>query len=209
MLTAFASFLADSEGEEQDDGFLGLAKAPTVYLSQNKWLSLMQKLCLSRRKTVIGREPLTKRESMASLIHDTSPTLRHSLQQSHNKGLYYGFRDAILSRLVTIIKRLVHHAVYCITLSRLLSFLCNPYRENFRGILRSNYYVGVALVHVQRTNICAACAASLACALWISKHLRRKLSEIVLNQQKKTKFYPSKVFHYSVYYYSTRKKEGH
>ena len=44
---------------------------------------------------------VTKRESMASLIHDTSPTLRHSLQQSHNKGLYYGFRDAILSRLVT------------------------------------------------------------------------------------------------------------
>ena len=36
---------------------------------------------------------------MASLIHDTSPILRHSLQQSHNKGLYYGFRDAILSRL--------------------------------------------------------------------------------------------------------------
>ena len=45
----------------------------------------------------------------------------------HNKGLYYGFRDAILSRLVTIIKRLVHHAVYCISLSCLLSFLCNPY----------------------------------------------------------------------------------
>ena len=38
---------------------------------------------------------VTKRESMASLIHDTSPILRHSLQQSHNKGLYYGFRDAI------------------------------------------------------------------------------------------------------------------
>ena len=52
---------------------------------------------------------VTKRESMASLIHDTSPTLRHSLQQSHNKGLYYGFRDAI-------------HV-----LSRLVSFLCNPY----------------------------------------------------------------------------------
>ena len=67
---------------------------------------------------------VTKRESMASLIHDTSPILRHSLQQSHNKGLYYGFRDAILSRLVTIIKRLVHHAVYCISLSCLLSFLC-------------------------------------------------------------------------------------
>ena len=64
---------------------------------------------------------------MVSLIHDTSPTLRHSLQRSHNKGLYYGFRDAILSRLVTIIKRLVHYAVYCISLSRLLSFLCNPY----------------------------------------------------------------------------------
>ena len=41
---------------------------------------------------------VTKRESMSSLIHDTSPTLRHSVQQSHNKGLYYGFRDAILSR---------------------------------------------------------------------------------------------------------------
>ena len=39
---------------------------------------------------------VTKRESVASLIHDTSPTLRHSLQQSHNKGLYYGFRDAIV-----------------------------------------------------------------------------------------------------------------
>ena len=56
---------------------------------------------------------VTKRESMASPIHDASPKLRHSLQQSHNKGLYYGFRDAILSDLVTIIKRLVHHAVYC------------------------------------------------------------------------------------------------
>ena len=33
----------------------------------------------------------------------------------------------LLSRLVTIIKRLVHHAVYCISLSCLLSFLCNPY----------------------------------------------------------------------------------
>ena len=41
---------------------------------------------------------VTKRESMASLIHDTSPTLC-----------------------------LVHHAVYCISLSCLLSFLCNPY----------------------------------------------------------------------------------
>ena len=43
---------------------------------------------------------VTKQESMASLIHDISPILRHSLQQSHNMGLYYGFRDAILSRLV-------------------------------------------------------------------------------------------------------------
>ena len=40
---------------------------------------------------------VTKRESMASLIH---AILRHSLQQSHNMGLYNGFRDAILSRLV-------------------------------------------------------------------------------------------------------------
>ena len=46
---------------------------------------------------------VTKRVSMASLIRYTSPVLRHSLQQSHNKGLYYGFRDAILFRLVTII----------------------------------------------------------------------------------------------------------
>ena len=53
---------------------------------------------------------------MASLIHDTSPILRHSLQQSHNNGLYYGFRDVILSHLVTNIKHLVHHAVYCIIL---------------------------------------------------------------------------------------------
>ena len=67
------------------------------------------------------------RESMASLIHDTSPTLRHSLQQTHNKSSYYGFRDIILSHLVTIIKHLVHHAVYCISLSCLLPFLCNPY----------------------------------------------------------------------------------
>ena len=62
---------------------------------------------------------VTKREeSMASLIHDISPILRHSLQQNHNKGLYYGFRDAIciLSRLVTIIKHLVHRAIYCIIL---------------------------------------------------------------------------------------------
>ena len=42
-------------------------------------------------------------------------------------GLVSWIRDAILSRLVTIIKRLVHHAVYCISLSCLLSFLCNPY----------------------------------------------------------------------------------
>ena len=33
-------------------------------------------------------------------ISDTSPILRHSWQQSHNKGLYYGFRDDLLSRLV-------------------------------------------------------------------------------------------------------------
>ena len=32
--------------------------------------------------------------------------------QSHNKGLYYGLRDAILSRLVTIIKCLVHHVLH-------------------------------------------------------------------------------------------------
>ena len=57
MLTAFASFLADSEDEEQDDGFLGEAKAPTVYLSQNKWLSLIAltaKAVLSGRKKIIS-----------------------------------------------------------------------------------------------------------------------------------------------------------
>ena len=30
MLTAFASFLADNEGEEQDDGFLGSAFGPEM-----------------------------------------------------------------------------------------------------------------------------------------------------------------------------------
>ena len=43
-----------------------------------------------------------------------------------NVGLVSWIREAVLSRLVTIIKRLVHHAVYCISLSCLLSFLCNP-----------------------------------------------------------------------------------
>ena len=41
---------------------------------------------------------------MASLVHDISPTLRHSLHQSHNKGLYYGFRDSILSRLCSYVR---------------------------------------------------------------------------------------------------------
>ena len=44
-----------------------------------------------------------------------------------NIGLVSWIRDAILSRLVTIIKRLVYHAVYCMSLSCLLSFLYNPY----------------------------------------------------------------------------------
>ena len=66
---------------------------------------------------------------MASLIHDTSPILIHSLQQSHNKGLYYGFRDVTLSRLVIIIKHLVHHAVYCIIL---LSFLWSGAHEGLK-----------------------------------------------------------------------------
>ena len=35
-------------------------------------------------------------------ISDISPISRHIWQQSHNKGLYYGFEDAILSHLVTI-----------------------------------------------------------------------------------------------------------
>ena len=30
--SAFAPFLEESGGEEQDDGFLGKAKAPTIYL---------------------------------------------------------------------------------------------------------------------------------------------------------------------------------
>ena len=41
---------------------------------------------------------------MASLIHDTSPILQHSLQQSHNKGLYYGFSDAILSNYIRLFR---------------------------------------------------------------------------------------------------------
>ena len=39
--SAFAPFLADSGGKEQDDGFLGYAMGPTIYLSDNKWLSLI------------------------------------------------------------------------------------------------------------------------------------------------------------------------
>ena len=42
-------------------------------------------------------------------------------------GLVSWIRNTILSCLVTMIKRLVHHAVYCMSLSCLLSFLCNPY----------------------------------------------------------------------------------
>ena len=35
---------------------------------------------------------------------------------SHNKGLYYGFRDAILSIIWSLcIKRWVHHDIYCIS----------------------------------------------------------------------------------------------
>ena len=40
---------------------------------------------------------VTKRESMGSLKPYIN--LRHR-QQSHNKGLYYGFKDAILSYLI-------------------------------------------------------------------------------------------------------------
>ena len=56
---------------------------------------------------------VTKRERMAFLFHDTctSPILRHSLLPSHNKALYYGFRDAILSRLVTIVLSLTDPAI--------------------------------------------------------------------------------------------------
>ena len=57
-----------------------------------------------------------------SIIQALIMTLLH-----RNIGLVSWIRDAILSRLVTIIKRLVHHAVYCISLSCFLSFLCNPY----------------------------------------------------------------------------------
>ena len=90
---------------------------------------------------------------MASLIHDTSPILQHSLQQSHNKGLYYGFRDAILSRLVTIIKRLVHHAVYCISLSCLSSFLCYHYipfliYEIFHLLVSFHFFILLLAVRV-------------------------------------------------------------
>ena len=85
---------------------------------------------------------VTKRESMASLIHDTSPVLRHSMQQSHNKGLYYGFRDAILSRLVTIIKRLVHHAVYCISL------YVNPFTSCIIDDYQSHLYVTIHYIYM-------------------------------------------------------------
>ena len=50
-----------------------------------------------------------------------------SSRERRNIGRVSWIRDTILSRLVTIIKRLVHHAVYCMSLSCLLSFLYNPY----------------------------------------------------------------------------------
>ena len=75
-----------------------------------------------------------KRDSMASLIHDTCNKV------IINKGLYYGFRDAILSRLITIIKCLVHHAVYCISLSCLLyngiNFMYNSYALQALGAVK-------------------------------------------------------------------------
>ena len=53
----------------------------------------------------------------------------------------HGFRNTILSRLVTIIKRMVHHAVYCIYIFPLSLVLfiqsLYPLSENFHLL---NYY---------------------------------------------------------------------
>ena len=71
---------------------------------------------------------------MHQALEDSDQTRKYGIAESiiqaklcRNIGLVSWIRDAILSRLVTILKRLVHHAVYCISLSCLLSFLCNPY----------------------------------------------------------------------------------
>ena len=65
--------------------------------------------------------------------------LRHSWQQSHKKGLYYGFRDAILSHLVTM-----HHAwcsmrytVYPGLVS--CPFLCNPYNYTLSKLFNFSF----------------------------------------------------------------------
>ena len=81
----------------------------------------------------------------------------YSLQQNHNKGLHYGFRDAILSRLVTIIKRLVNHAVYCMSLSCLLSFLYIPYmpfliNEIFHLLVSFHFFLLLIAVTVIECN---------------------------------------------------------
>ena len=46
-------FLADGGGEEQDDWLLGEAKVPTIYLAQNKWLSL---IALTGKAVFVGKE---------------------------------------------------------------------------------------------------------------------------------------------------------
>ena len=65
---------------------------------------------------------VTKRESIASLIH-----LNYDIVCNEVIIRACIMDSEILYHLVTIIKRLVHHAVYCISLSCLLSFLSNPY----------------------------------------------------------------------------------
>ena len=63
---------------------------------------------------------VTKRKGMASLIHDTSPILRHSLQQSHNKDLYHGLVDKVIIR---------------------------AYREALAADLELERTVGISLIH--------------------------------------------------------------
>ena len=67
----------------------------------------------------------------AQALDDSDQTRKYGISESIIQALIMTLlqnqRCHTFSRLVTIIKRLVHHAVYCISLSCLLSFLCNPY----------------------------------------------------------------------------------
>ena len=84
---------------------------------------------------------------MASFIHDKSPLLRHSWQQSHNKGLYNGSEMPHFLIWSLCLKCLVHCEVYCTSWSRLLSFLYNSYtHSNFCNFSFTSFFIIYSLL---------------------------------------------------------------